>query len=73
VSKQQKGKSRLTALIAFCCLQLKYITYKLLMENPQKSTNFDQFSEFAKKLFSVSKSEIQPEQSKQPKQKTTKA
>jgi hypothetical protein len=35
------------------------------MDNPQKNTNFDQFSELAKKLFSVSKSEIQPKQSKQ--------
>jgi hypothetical protein len=40
------------------------------MSESKNPTNFNQFSELAKKLFSVPKSEIQP---KQPKQKPTKA
>lgn len=40
------------------------------MDKQQKKSDFNQFSEFAKKLFSVPKSEIQP---KQPKQKPNKA
>jgi hypothetical protein len=44
------------------------------MDKPQKSTNFDQFSEFAKKLFSVPNSEIQAvKQSKQDNPKPNKA